>query len=104
MLAQSIAWAQLLLQHSAVANDDSEKVVEIVCDSSRQASDGLHFLRHSELLFEHPLFCHILCKHFKVRRDAVFVVDAAAGTPYRDWRAVLPLPLHFQVLDLFSAG
>ena len=42
-----------VLQHQfAVADDDREKVVEVVRDAAGQPSDGFHLLRLPELLFE----------------------------------------------------
>ena len=73
-------------------------------DSSRQPPDRLHLLRHSQLSFEHAFLGHVLRKHLKVRRGAVFIVDAAARASYGDRRAVLPLPLHFDVLSFFGAS
>jgi len=44
------------------------RLLNVVRDPSRDASNGFHLLRHSQLSFEHSFFCHILRKHFKVRR------------------------------------
>ena len=50
--ARGVVRREAILDDFGVAADDHEEVVEVVGDASCEASDGLHFLRVAELLFE----------------------------------------------------
>src|SRR5580658_1427698 len=101
MLTQGRVCPQLALQHSAVADNYAQKIVEVMGDPSRKTPNCFHLLRHAQLSFEDSLFGDILGESVKIGDSAVFIVDATAGTVHGDRRAVLPLPLHFDVLDFF---
>src|SRR5580700_6159327 len=103
MLTQGSVCPQLPLEHSAVADNYAQKIVEVVRDPSGEPPNRFHLLRHAELSFEDALVGNILGKSVKIGDSAALIVDATAGTMHGDRRAVLPLPLHFDVLDFFRA-
>src|SRR5580704_18971733 len=103
MLTKGSVCPQLALQHPAVADNYAQKIVEVVRDPSREAPNRFHLLRHAQLPFEDSLFGDIRGEGVKIRGCAAFIVEATARTVHGDGRAVLPLPLHFDVLDFFRA-
>src|SRR6202035_220087 len=54
VLAQRIARGKPLLNGLAVADDDTQQIVEIVCDSPGETPYSFHFLRLPELILAPP--------------------------------------------------
>src|SRR6266478_241510 len=83
---------RLKAQQQEVAEPDhrSQQVIEVVCDSAGELTDGLHFLRLGELDFEVLLFSHIdkmecesaARERAERRRTIITVVDSTEEQNY----------------------
>ena len=56
---------ELTAEDLAVADDDAEKIVEVVGDSAGETADGFHLGGHAELLFESAALGDIFGEDFK---------------------------------------
>src|SRR5579862_5962045 len=87
---------QFAPQQLAVSDDYAQQIVEIVCDTAGEATDGFHFRGHLQLPFEHPAFGNVFRKDIEAG-DSLSVLGAASGTSQGGLRAVQTLCRHFDV-------
>ena len=69
------AAAQVALQGFEVADDDGEKIVEVMGDAARELSDALHLLGLPRALFGRALFREIPCDLGKPEQLAFCILD-----------------------------
>src|SRR5437868_196136 len=89
----------------AVADDDGKKIVEVVCDTARQLTHRLHFLRLRDACLERLLLGYIE----KIERKALRVRNAAKmdfGQPFvvscgmhENRGRILAWDTHYRVLN-----
>ncbi len=96
--------SSLRRKNLAVADDDAEKIVEVVGDSAGEAADGFHLSGHAELLFEGAALGDVFGEDFVDRGGLKAFVEMAAAAAHGDGLIVFALPLDFDVFEFAFAA
>ncbi len=99
MFKGSVLGSEVALQHLTVADNYAEQIVEIVRDSSGQAPDRFHFLRHAELPFQGAPFRDVLGKDLDISDRARLIFYRTTAASHGEKSAIFALPLDFNVLE-----
>ena len=104
VLFQRAVGIELTAEDLAVADDDAEKIVEVVGDSAGEAADRFHLGGHAELLFESAALGDIFGEDFEYRGRLKALIEVAAATADGDGLVVFALPLDFDVFEFAFAA
>ena len=94
---------EIFEQHLGVAADDHQKIIEVVRHAAGQPSDGFHFLRLAELVFEGPPFGDIFRDDFEGRVAVIPGIGGASAEPDRNCGAIFLLPANFGAVKVARA-
>src|SRR5207253_6191030 len=89
----------VLEENFGITADHHQKIVEIMSHTAGESSHGLHFLRLTELIFQHAAFGDIFGNHFKNLLSNIGAGDGSTTQPDRDGIDVLALPADLDVLQ-----
>ena len=95
--------AHAFQQYLAIASNNSQQVVELVCDSASKLANGFHLLRLKGLLLESPLLGNVGCGSYVTDEIALFVVFCDRLPLDPDFGAVrAPEPIFRPVWSVFT--
>src|ERR1035441_587478 len=80
------------------AENDGQKVIEVVRDSSRQQPHNFHLLRLTELLLQVPSFGNVFHNDFEMAEQAILTGDRPCTQANSDDLAVFTFPIDFNTV------
>ncbi len=83
-MSQLITGRHFGKHHFYLSLDDSQQIIEVVGNASRQLPDRLHFLRLAQLVLQLLPFRDVFCEDFEIRNLTCSVEHAPAAKTYQD--------------------